>query len=460
MSARAPATWRVQRGLLAFLVWLVLLAGYTVAIVTAHQTIQTPMGASVGGAFWIGITAAVVGISFPTLQRLGRTELERRVALDIYGYAEILRQMTHEIARLSGTDAVALGTLARLGHTLDLAWASIIVRDGDSPQPRMYCWGAAPPQVDQAVVLQHFTTLHRQSRPRALRVVSTTSGAWLVPLAAEQSPIGALLVGPKRRGPRLSSNDLSLVIAVAPVLGVALENGTLMRRLQTHIDDLASREHELAALSARLLQVQEEERHRLALDLHDDPLQRAIFLARELRDASDEGIHTRWRRSAEEIADSLRAISTGLRPAVLDDLGLVPALERLIREVQIRADVEASLAVTPNDCRVHRLPLDLEVALYRVAQEALNNCVKHAAANAIDVSFEVGADVVRLLVSDNGCGYAPLPHDDDDMVETFGVGLFGMRERLRPWQGRLDIRTRDSGGTEVLAEVRLQEAAP
>src|SRR5207302_2879334 len=116
----------------------------------------------------------------------------------------------------------------------------------------------------------------------------------------------------------------------------------------------------------------------IALDLHDDPLQRAILLTREMNELAGETfLPSHVRRSAEEIAISLRAICTGLRPPMLDDLGLAASLEWLASDISARSDLSASLKVDGfGSVGSTRLETNLEVALYRAAQEALTNCVK------------------------------------------------------------------------------------
>jgi signal transduction histidine kinase len=142
---------------------------------------------------------------------------------------------------------------------------------------------------------------------------------------------------------------------------------------------------------------------------------------------------------------------------VLDDFGLIAALERLVRDVRTRTDVEASLQLLPADCPpVCRLARELEVALYRIAQEALNNCLKHAAASEICMTLELTDDRLQLRIADDGRGY--IAAIDETIQETNGLGLLGMRERLRPWHGHVDVRAGAAGGTEVVAEVVVASA--
>jgi len=220
---------------------------------------------------------------------------------------------------------------------------------------------------------------------------------------------------------------------------------------------LAQRERDLASLNARLVQVQEEERRKLALDLHDDPLQRAAMLhrrlgalERELPEVPDLDV---CRESAELIEVGLRAICVGLRPRMLDDLGLEAAAQWLVRDVRARSDLEIELDVSTTDGEPFgRLDPDLEIGLYRVAQEALNNAVKHARATQVVVVLVREADAIRLRVVDDGQGL-------QDGPSATSLGLLGMRERLAAWNAAVSIENEPHGGVVVSANVPIRAPA-
>src|SRR5262249_38741676 len=157
------------------------------------------------------------------------------------------------------------------------------------------------------------------------------------------------------------------------------------------------RERDLAALATRLTGTQEEERRRLALELHDEPLQRAILLYRGISAAAEHPQSQRWLADVEEIVTSLRATCNGLRPRVLADFGLVAGLEWLVNDARARSEVEIDLTTAIADAASPdgRLPADLELALYRVAQEALNNCLKHADARRVSLTLWRGGGPIR-----------------------------------------------------------------
>jgi len=198
-------------------------------------------------------------------------------------------------------------------------------------------------------------------------------------------------------------------------------------------------EQRLRQLSARLITAQEEERSRLARDLHDDASQRLALLAIELDQLP-----------AHALADSARALSADLHrmahqlhPAILDKLGLLPAVRRFAEEVGQRHGVTVEVA---SDGWPDSLARDAALVLYRVMQEALQNAVRHSGAGRVEVSFRGGGSELVLRVADLGRGFEP-----ERLQGAYGLGLAGMRERLRLVGGGLRIESVPRGGTIIEA---------
>jgi signal transduction histidine kinase len=243
---------------------------------------------------------------------------------------------------------------------------------------------------------------------------------------------------------------------VAPLVAPALHSALLVQRLAAQVQALAERERELAALNDRLVQVQEEERRRLALDLHDDALQRAVLLTRQLKSSAEAGrVEAHWSEAVNEITLSLRAICTGLRPPMLDDFGLGSALEWLVNSLRARSELNIFLEIAPAGAAFERMEPDLALALYRVAQEALNNILKHAGATHAWVILEQAGGSIRLEVTDNGVGLKP---GDPGQGPSISLGLLGMRERLAPWGGQVSVESAPGGGTTVSATIETEQA--
>jgi len=238
----------------------------------------------------------------------------------------------------------------------------------------------------------------------------------------------------------------------------ALDVGSGQRLVQIVLADVTEEEHrarEQQAYAAHLLTVQEDERRTLAQDLHDDPVQSLTYLVRMLEILGDDPmlppdlapLVLRDGELAAEVVDVLRTVIHGLRPPVLDDLGAVAALRQLVTEVRHRHGIAVRLQVSGDQVR---LSAQSELTVYRVAQEALSNVVRHAQATHARVDLHFGEQVV-LTVTDDGRGIAA---SGITSASPGGhLGLIGMRERVNLVGGSLEVRARKPHGTLVRATV-------
>ena len=241
--------------------------------------------------------------------------------------------------------------------------------------------------------------------------------------------------------------QLAIIDTVAVLVGVRVEDERLAR---LRAEDAQAR---AAAYAAQVIQAQEEERRRLAHWLHDDPLQALILASRQLESASPSHPAAETKDLVDSVVVTLRGISQSLRPPILDDLGLRAGIRRLVEDFGRRTGIQASFDSEGSE---RRLDPNLELNLYRIAQEALNNVEKHAAARVARVRLEFGRERVRLTVGDDGIGF--------ERVRSAGVdghlGLLGMEERAALLGGALTIRSSEGRGTTITAQVPLAAAAP
>ena len=425
----------VRRGLVALIVWLTLIGLLSVAVrgFELWRSDQPSLGAD--NPFLTGLLIATVAILLWPAQTWLRRRAEAFLFRDVYDYQKTLRQLSVEIVEIRGLEAIAEHVLCRLVTVLDLTWAKITLFTDSGGHE--ICHRSPHP-----------------TKPIPGISASVDSPARTEPLVIEHETIGMLSLGPKRHDLTHNPEDVELVTTLAPMIATALQSALLLRRLEDKVDQLVDREQELAALSGQLMQVQEEERRRLALDLHDDPLQRAILMARQISETSPPLDRTRLRSEADEIISSLRAICSGLRPPVLDDFGLVAGLEALVNEARARSDLNITLEIETIDVeRFGRLERELETALYRVAQEALNNCIKHASATSVDVILARTPNRITLRVSDDGRGLVSDAHAGEGMMH---LGLIGMRERLQPWDGVVKVDSSRESGTTVFVHLPVR----
>ncbi len=207
---------------------------------------------------------------------------------------------------------------------------------------------------------------------------------------------------------------------------------------------------------------QEEERNRLARELHDDTIQAVIALKQRVqlahKSVKTESGHLALRELeglAEETIENLRRLTRALRPIYLEDLGLVTALEMLARETSQANRLPVDFKQSGQE---RRLPREVELALYRIAQEALNNVAHHAKAKhaALHITFD---DVIKLEVTDNGIGFS-VPKSPTDFAPSGHFGLLGMRERADLIGARLEVQSAQSPKGEAGRGTRLVVHVP
>ncbi len=287
-----------------------------------------------------------------------------------------------------------------------------------------------------------------------------TSLAELVGRAGAES-----LLGPRPEGRRaehpvlLSSRDgrelllaPELTQAVGPggeaVVQVVLRDVTSERRLQEG----------LRAYAAYVQRAQEEERKRVAQELHDDSVQSLVLLVRQLDLAESQAAAAapsmvpalgKARRSAEEVVSKLRDFARALRPTALEDLGLVAAVRRVAADTSERAGIDVRLVIQGGE---RRLSPDIELGLFRITQEALRNVERHAHAKSAKVMMTFGPEEVVAQVTDDGVGFVP-PADLRPIATGHHLGLLGIQERAELLGGRIEIASTPGKGTTVTAHI-------
>lgn len=226
---------------------------------------------------------------------------------------------------------------------------------------------------------------------------------------------------------------------------------------------VAEQTQELRDLAIHLERAQESERRRIARELHDDFGQRLTAMRYTLarverrvgaRDDDLPELLSDLSALVDGASGATRDFVSELRPRVLDDYGLVAAVEWLCERVRTREGITCRLTVSPGfPDGVARPPSESALCLFRVAQEATTNALKHAAARTLDVSLSVEGDVYTVTVRDDGVGFDPAAHAQ-------GFGLLGLRERLRAADGTLTLASHPGRGTCVAATLRAPPTEP
>jgi len=208
----------------------------------------------------------------------------------------------------------------------------------------------------------------------------------------------------------------------------------------------------------RTIWAQEDERKRISRELHDDTIQALVVLSRNLDSivSSNGDLSEEQRRKLEQlrqetngIVQGVRRLSQDLRPAALDRLGLMSALEWLASDVASYSGISIKVDVLGSG---RRLSEETELVLFRIVQEALRNVWRHSKATRVEVRVEFEADKTRITVTDNGAGFNP-PARIGDLAKNGKLGLTGMEERARLINGILTIESQIGTGTSVTIEI-------
>jgi len=236
-------------------------------------------------------------------------------------------------------------------------------------------------------------------------------------------------------------------------------------------NELKASRQELRELSANLQNVREDEKTRIARELHDDLGQQLTALKMDIssvqqvlgtQDGVPSAVLTQlqgMRRIIDTTVGSVRRIAADLRPVMLDDLGLLPAIEWLLNDFTTRYSIEVARRIEPGDVLFSR---NGATALFRIMQEALTNVIRHAEATRVSVEFTVADDRCRLRIADNGRGAAP---EDTEGHGEKTFGLLGIRERAHMLGGSVEIHTATGRGFAItvilpLAAIQQEEALP
>lgn len=388
----------------------------------------------------------------------GRTERDlaiiARVARSMLGTTDLDEQLTL--------------TLALATEALGADRGSVMMIDPDSGSLRVRCGEGLPPEAWQAEVpLGHGIAgwvagqnepvlLHGGvADPRFAGVDPTIGSALSVPMTVRGKVIGVLNLV-RRTGQPFTDQDLVLADALADLSAIAAERAglhTALREREARVSDLLD-----AAIRA-----QEQERRRIAADIHDGFLQdlTALFLKVEIAKmrlargeieearASFDALQEAVRRQM----GAMRALIFQVRPPSLDEVGLGPTIKALLDQVAAEHPVDIFFE---DSIPGGRMPEAIETVLYRIAQEAMRNVVRHSQARRAWVRLNVEGDEVLLSVEDNGNG---IPADPAAFRKPGHYGVETMRERVELARGRFEIRPRPDGGTLVIAALPLPEVA-
>jgi signal transduction histidine kinase len=269
----------------------------------------------------------------------------------------------------------------------------------------------------------------------------------LCPINSKGKLIGILALGEKQSGAVYSDDEADLLKTMSNEAAVALENARML-------DSIKSQQLQVEQLLGQVVLAQEEERNRISIDLHDSVAQWLVGVSygiQSFRHALPEKEVEKARSELGEMENTitrslkeLRRVVVGLRPPALDELGLTHAIRQSLDD----------LSADGIDCRFNqagmpfRLPSSIEIAVYRVVQEALTNVRKHAEATKVILNVEFNSDELLVEIRDNGQGFN-LAQTLDSAISVGRLGLLGMKQRAEMLGGDMNIRTSEGIGTTI-----------
>jgi signal transduction histidine kinase len=251
---------------------------------------------------------------------------------------------------------------------------------------------------------------------------------------------------------------MSLLVAVAVFSGRRVDRETAARYQAEYAGKV------LKTYAAHVMQAQEDERKKIAHELHDQTIQTLSLIARRLAGMKDrnsllssemnEGVrdaHEMTEKAVKELRDFTRSI----RPPILDDLGMVPAIRRSLIESTERTGMKGSFKLVGAE---RRLPQDIEVSMFRIAQEAIWNTERHSKATEIIITITQSSDEARIDISDNGIGF-DVPPVPSSFYADGKLGLLGIEERAVLIGGKLKIKAIPNKGAMISISIPLSESA-
>jgi len=428
--------------LTAIFLFLSLATGYLFQALTGQQTIL----AALLPALFVAFLFQPVRGQVQTLvdRTFFRREYEVRQTLTAFGQGLNTLRERSEVTRL------VLDTVRdTLGAENARLW---LLRDGQYRSNEAMSSGGFSAEGDLVARLtleREPAVAHRGDSAAYDESPDRAGVAVAVPLLVGEALSGILTLGARRSGNPYSQDDLDLLTTLAHNTALALENARL------HEEHVATLRQQLARVTA----AQEEERQRIARDLHDGVGPALASMNLRLRTLGkllnrDPSLAV---AQIEELADlaqanvrDIRRLIYDLRPAALDELGLVPAL----RDYLDRCQREHGLIIEFSADDGNRLPAPVETALFRIVQEAVNNVVRHARARHVRVTLNRSPHCTVLRVADDGQGFDP-----EDQLSAEHMGLWSIRERVRQFGGSFDLHSTSGQGTVLDLKVPSESKA-
>lgn len=374
-------------------------------------------------------------------------DLECKVAERTQELATVNHTLITEIAEHVQTEQALRLSQGRLAGILDMAEDAIIVTDHDRSMTLFNQGAVKLFNYDPGEVLGNQIDLLFPEQFLIDHSSFFIDGFVHGPESARQTARRCEVFGVKKDGCEFP--------AEASISKLSVGERTIFTVIVRDITGRLRTEQQLQSLTTKLMTAQEEERRRIARELHDDINQRLALLTIEmgnlLSDPSTTASHANMTiqslaQQVAKISDDVRRMAYQFHPSVLDDLGLTAALKQMADEWSAKTGIR--IMVVQEDM-TDPLPRDVASCLYRVVQESLTNIMKHACASRVEIELTCDDQEITLSIYDSGIGF-----DLNDILARHpGLGLVNMRERVRSVRGQLDIQSERGRGTRIIVHI-------
>jgi len=368
-------------------------------------------------------------------RRLAFQVVDRLLYREYVDHPDLARRVSINAANAQHLDDLAKTVLGTMIRELRLSFAAFLeVSDGVTNVKASA--GQVPGELTERIETVAADTAEQPVSHSRMAIENSGDQVIVVTLRRKLQEAAVLCLGPKISEEEFNREDLELAQSIAGQVA------TIVDKLELN-QELKEKAAELSELNRRLVGTQEAERARIASYLHDETLQQITSMVwRHGR----KGLTPKIQDDIQNIAEGLRNFAARLHPGLLQDLGLVRALEWTGSEAEALSGIR--LVFESGDIeRDERLDPDIELALYRIAQEALTNCQRHSNATTVWIRLERSDDRVTMHVEDDGIGLSSF----EESRSTARLGIIGMRERAEQLGGNLRVSARFPSGTSVVA---------
>jgi signal transduction histidine kinase len=352
---------------------------------------------------------------------------------------ELVRTISAQAAAATDRNRTLSRSLQLIGDGMELEFAALVTHR-EPGNMIDFTHGEISPEV-----MQGLRALRRPGEAGVRRSLlpTTEQPVLLAPLHGLGGAGTTLTLGPKQSEEPYTDEDIRLVQILSGVLSTAVARLQLLAEVQAQSAQLQSMGNDLQA-------IQEEEREEISAYLHDEPLQKVAYALAQMRERA---LPADLAKVLEDVAKDLRNTSASLSPEMLRNNGLVVAVTWMVEEQERRGPFKTYLDIQGLEEK-ELIDEDIQLAAYRVIQEALNNTRKHADAKAVWVRIARTKAQLEVAVEDNGVGIESTMANKNRRLEE-GLGLRGLRQRVSGLNGKLTVLPRASRGTAVIATIPL-----